>query len=630
MRIAARSVSRVHRPGRARRLIIGVGTVGLAVLGIVAVPSSASAATFNDEGSTHFFVVPAGVTSLTVDAVGGAGANGPLVGGLAAEVQATLSVTPGQVVYVHVASNGSYQNGAGGATNGGGASPTAGSGGGASDIRIGSDDLAHRVLVAGGGGGTGNSKQGTAGDAGLAGGDGLAIYCAPAGGGSSAAQPGTLLAGGAGGTGCSIYGAGADGTLGSGGAGLFSGAENGSGGGGGGGYYGGGGGNPYSGGAGGSSYVDPSATSVTTSLAPVDSTPSISFGSVTFGQSIAFTSTAPLSPLAGGDYLATASNGGSSSPLTFSTLSTSCIVTNNGDNTASVHFTHLGDCTVAVDQAADANYTAATEQTQSMTVAQGSQSISFTSAPSSPSVGGSYLAAATGGESSNPVTFSTDSTTCTVTDHGDNTATLGFVHVGDCTVKANQTGNADFTAAVQQTQSMNVGQGAQSITYTSANPLSAKIGALYLAAASGGASGNPVTFSTTSASCTLTNHANNTATVKFTHVGGCVVAADQTGNADYVAAVPQTQTVNGVRTTQKITFSTLKLMRLHRANQALRATSSSLLRLHYRTTTPRTCSVVGGKVHALRTGTCTVAASQAGNADYFPAGTVKRSLKITH
>ena len=45
------------------------------------------------EGSTHFFVVPAGVTSLTVEAVGGAGGNGPLLGGLAADVQATLSVT---------------------------------------------------------------------------------------------------------------------------------------------------------------------------------------------------------------------------------------------------------------------------------------------------------------------------------------------------------------------------------------------------------------------------------------------------------------------------------------------------------------------------------------------------------
>lgn len=153
MRRADLSMSRDHRPRRARRLIIGVTSVCLGALGLAAVPSSASAATFNDEGSTHFFVVPAGVTALTVDAVGGAGGSGPLWGGRAAEVQATLSVIPGQTVYVHVAANGSYQNdsGAGGATNGGGASPTAGSGGGASDIRVGADDQAHRVLVAGGG-----------------------------------------------------------------------------------------------------------------------------------------------------------------------------------------------------------------------------------------------------------------------------------------------------------------------------------------------------------------------------------------------------------------------------------------------------------------------------------------------
>ena len=316
MRRAAFSVPRAHRPRRARRLIIGATSVGLGALGLAAVPSSASAATFSDEGSTHFFVVPAGVTSLTVEAVGGAGGNGSLLGGRAADVQATLSVTPGQKVFVHVAANGSYGTSSG-ATNGGGASLTAASGGGASDIRVGTDDLAHRVLVAGGGGGSGNTKQGATGDAGAPGGDGLAEYCAPGGGGSSAAQPGTLVAGGTGGTGCTVYGAGTTGTLGSGGEGSFSPQGNVSGGGGGGGYYGGGGGNPYSGGAGGSSYVDPSATAVTTSLAPLESTPSVTFVSMTFGQSIDFSSEAPSSPVVGGSYLATASNGGSRNPLTF-------------------------------------------------------------------------------------------------------------------------------------------------------------------------------------------------------------------------------------------------------------------------------------------------------------------------
>lgn len=405
--------------------------------------------------------------------------------------------------------------------------------------------------MAGGGGGTGASKQGAAGDAGLAGQNGLADYCP---GASSAPQPGTLVAGGAGGSGCAIYGSGTAGTLGSGGQGAFSVEGNVAGGGGGGGYYGGGGGNPYSGGAGGSSYVDSSATAVTTSLAPLESTPSVTFVSMTFGQSIDFTSAAPSSPVAGGSYLATASNGGSSSPVTFSTGSAGCTVTNNGDDTATVHFTHVGDCTIAVNQAGDANYTAATQKTQTMTVAQGSQSVAFSSTPSSPAVGGSYLATATGGESHNPVTFSTDSSTCTVTDHGDSTATIGFVHVGDCAVHADQADNADFTAAAQQTQSMNVGHGAQSISFTSTSLVGPKVGASYLAAATGGTSGSAVTFSTTSPSCTVTDHADGTATVKFTHVGSCAVAANQSGSADYTAAAQQTQTVTVVRATQTIRF----------------------------------------------------------------------------
>lgn len=64
-----------------------------------------------------------------------------------------------------------------------------------------------------------------------------------------------------------------------------------------------------------------------------------------------------------------------------------------------------------------------------------------------------------------------------------------------------------------------------------------------------------MTFSTTPTSCTVTDHANSTATVRFTHVGGCSVAADQAGAADYVAAAQQTQTVTVVRAPTSVSNS---------------------------------------------------------------------------
>ena len=62
--------------------------------------------------------------------------------------------------------------------------------------------------------------------------------------------------------------------------------------------------------------------------------------------------------------------------------------------------------------------------------------------------------------------------------------------------------------------------------------------------ATGGDSGNPVTFSvdpaTTNSACTLTG-----STVTFRHAGTCVIAADQAGNGDYEAATTARQSVDG-------------------------------------------------------------------------------------
>jgi large repetitive protein len=211
--------------------------------------------TFNYTGGVQTYTVPVGVTSLTVDvygAQGGFGYNVPNVTpGLGGRVQATLAVTPGEVLNIYVGG----QGGPGGTTvggtagyNGGGTGGgwpggrSGGGGGGASDIRQGGTALSNRVVIGSGGGGTGvNHSSGDAGGngGGLTGSNGLT---------------GTYLGGGAtqsaGGTPNGILGAGGN-------------APNGqTGGGGGGGYYG-GGASAWEGGGGGSSYTAPSVTGVT-------------------------------------------------------------------------------------------------------------------------------------------------------------------------------------------------------------------------------------------------------------------------------------------------------------------------------------------------------------------------------
>lgn len=188
--------------------------------------------TFNDTGGQQQWIVPAGVTSIQVDvrgAQGGSGSgNGGGGGGKGARVRTTLSVTPGETLYVYVGGQNGYNGGGGGGSYG--AYP-GGDGGGASDIRQGGTTLSNRVVVAGGGGGGG-------GGAGVPGGEGGNGGYNGGGGGSYSGGGGTQSAGGAG------NGGGSTGDSGSGGSGgvcdYFDGYS--SGGGGGGGFYGGGGG----------------------------------------------------------------------------------------------------------------------------------------------------------------------------------------------------------------------------------------------------------------------------------------------------------------------------------------------------------------------------------------------------
>ena len=236
---------------------------GLVIISYVATPATpdaaAGSASFTTPGLTTW-TVPAGVSSLQVDARGSAGSGGASggSGGSGGGVVATVPVKAGETLTIVV--------GGTDGTNGGGSAPagynggTGGTGGGATDVREGGNQLSNRVIVAGGGGGNGfrGAAGGMGGGAtGLGGANGS---CSTGGGG------GTQSGGGAAGTSVDGFGSSAawPGVLGAGGQG---GDYDYSGGGGGAGYYGGGGGgscdlNVQSGGGGGSSYVEAAASGV--------------------------------------------------------------------------------------------------------------------------------------------------------------------------------------------------------------------------------------------------------------------------------------------------------------------------------------------------------------------------------
>lgn len=213
--------------------------------------------TFSYTGASQNFVVPAGVTTLTVDVKGAQGGEGGAggEGARGGRAQATLTVTPGETLGIYVGGKGgdaaTFAGGAGGfnggrngGSNTGSADRSGGGGGGMSEVRRSTTKL----VVAGGGGGGSTSNAGGAGG-GLSGASGTGLITHGVGGGGGGSQS----SGGSGGNGASGEASGSAGSSSNGGIGAGGvGAGVGSGGGGGGGYFGGGGGGAgFTGGGGG-------------------------------------------------------------------------------------------------------------------------------------------------------------------------------------------------------------------------------------------------------------------------------------------------------------------------------------------------------------------------------------------
>lgn len=189
---------------------------------------------FTYTGSVQVVTLPKGKYTLECWGAQGGYRDSSSYGGKGGKSYGILTLVKPTLLYIYVGGSGNT-----GGTNGG-----FNGGGGASDIRIGTDSLYARVIVAGGGGSDGASDK-------------KGMYGGGTSGGSSSENYGTGGGGTqtTGGTG----GSGNDGTFGKGGAGLN--RSSGYGGAGGGGWYGGGGAYPDSsgdddrGGGGGSGFV---------------------------------------------------------------------------------------------------------------------------------------------------------------------------------------------------------------------------------------------------------------------------------------------------------------------------------------------------------------------------------------
>ncbi|MDQ8052260.1 MAG: putative Ig domain-containing protein, partial [Pedobacter sp.] len=184
-------------------------------------------------------------------------------------------------------------------------------------------------------------------------------------------------------------------------------------------------------------------------------------------------------------------------PITLNASSSAGItVTFNSSNTNVATITNnilsivgAGSTTITASQIGDNNYNAATDVQQTLNVGKASQAITFNTLADQTFGDAAFDLNATGGASGNAITY-TISNTNVATITGNKVTIIG---AGTTTIQASQAGNANYNAASDVGQTLNVGKAPQAITF----PVLANksVGdAPFDLNATAGASGNAITY----------------------------------------------------------------------------------------------------------------------------------------
>ncbi|HEX8887641.1 MAG TPA: Calx-beta domain-containing protein [Pyrinomonadaceae bacterium] len=134
-------------------------------------------------------------------------------------------------------------------------------------------------------------------------------------------------------------------------------------------------------------------------------------------------------------------------------------------------------------------------------------------------------------------------------------------------------------------------------------------------------SGLPVSFSVFSGPATISSN-----TVTITGAGTVTIRASQAGDNNYNPATPVDQSFNVAKANQTITFGALANKTFGDPDFNVSATASSGLAVSFAASGQ--CTVSGNTVHLTGAGSCTITASQAGDANYNAATPVPQTFGI--
>ncbi len=331
-----------------------------------------------------------------------------------------------------------------------------------------------------------------------------------------------------------------------------------------------------------------------------------------------------------------------------------------------------GTCTIAANQAGDSTYAAAAQVTQSFTVAKADQTIAFGTLADKTFGDAAFDVSATATSTEAVVFSSLTTSVCTVaqtltldprpgvaTGHTSPfPGTVTLVGAGTCTIAADQSGDVNYNAASQVTQSFIVTKADQTITFGTLSGKTYGDAAFNITASS--SAGLFITFtSSTTGVCTVLTlddarpgavvgrTSGPQATVTIVGAGTCTIAANQSGSSNYNAAPQVTQTFTVAKASQTITFGTLEGKTFGDAAFAITATATSTEVVVFSSLTTGVCTVTQnitadarvdvatghdssfpGTVTLVGAGTCTIAADQSGDVNYAAATQVTQSFTV--
>jgi hypothetical protein len=272
----------------------------------------------------------------------------------------------------------------------------------------------------------------------------------------------------------------------------------------------------------------------------------------------------------------------------------------------------VGSCEVTASQEGDSDYDAASSVTRTFSIGGGSQTITFAN-PGTRAYGSADFNPDATASSRLQVTY-TASGVCSITEAG----LVHLIEAGSCTVTAHQEGSALWEPATPVERTFTVQAESQTITF--ASPGTQTYGEEPFTPVATASSGLPVMFEA-SEDCTIED-----GSLVLTGAGSCTVTALQSGDSQYIQAPPVSRKFTVEKAAQTIDFSVAE----HTYGDpdfTISASATSGEPVSFSRQSGE-CTVSEDTVHITGSGSCTIDATQAGNANYGAAPEVQETFRI--